>query len=130
MILQQMKDELIRARKESNKNAITLLSTVIGEIENKLFNAKNKTEDEVSIEVVRYFVKNLHETHKLAPSREAEFAILFYSRFLPRPLTEEEVKEAIDKLEDKSIPNIMKTLKAQLGIRFEGKLVQQVAKSL
>ena len=50
--------------------------------------------------------------------------------YLPKMLSEDEIKEEIGKLEDKSIPSIMKHFKANFAGKVDMGLVNKVARSL
>lgn len=50
--------------------------------------------------------------------------------FLPKLLSEDEIKAIIDKLDDKSIPSIMKHFKAEYAGKVDMSLVGKIAKSI
>ena len=50
--------------------------------------------------------------------------------YLPKMLSEDEIREEIGKLEDKSIPSIMKHFKANFAGKVDMGLVNKVARSL
>ena len=50
--------------------------------------------------------------------------------YLPKQLTKEEIIEEINKLDDKSIPSIMKHFKANFMGKVDMSLVNQIARGL
>ena len=51
-------------------------------------------------------------------------------KYLPKMLTEEEIKEEILKLDDKSIPSVMKHFKTNFAGKVDMGLVSKIAKSI
>ena len=51
-------------------------------------------------------------------------------KYLPKMLSEEEIKNIIDGLEDKTLPSVMKHFKANYQGLADMKLVSQIAKNL
>jgi uncharacterized protein YqeY len=56
--------------------------------------------------------------------------INFISKFLPKQLTEEEIRNIIASLEDKSMPSIMKHFKTNYQGQCDMGLVSKIAKNL
>ena len=52
------------------------------------------------------------------------------SKYLPKMLSEDEIRKEIDSLEDKSIPSIMKHFKANFQGKVDMSLVNKIAKSI
>ena len=69
-------------------------------------------------------VNNMEEVDTI--SRQIELA----SSYLPKMLTREEIKDIILKLDDKSIPVVMKYFKANYNGQVDMRLVQEVLRSL
>lgn len=51
-------------------------------------------------------------------------------KYLPKMLSEEEIREEIAKMDDKSMPSIMKHFKANFQGKVDMSLVSKIAKSL
>ena len=69
-------------------------------------------------------VNNTEEVQKLA--RQIEIA----GAYLPKQLSQEEIKNIILSLEDKSVPSVMKHFKANFNGQVDMRLVQEVLRSL
>jgi uncharacterized protein len=54
----------------------------------------------------------------------------YIGEFLPAQMSEDEIKEVINKLDDKSIPAVMKYFKANYNGKCDMKLVNQIAKNM
>ena len=52
------------------------------------------------------------------------------SKYLPKMLSKEEIREVILSLDDKSIPNVMKHFKANYNGKCDMRLVQEVLKEI
>jgi uncharacterized protein YqeY len=61
---------------------------------------------------------------------ELDRQITYISQFLPKQLSEDEIKKIILSLDDKSLPNIMKHFKANYQGQCDMGVVSRVAKSL
>lgn len=84
-----------------------------------------KTIKELSDEKEGYLkVNNQARVDSISKQEEAIKA------YLPKQLTEEEIREEIAKLDDKSLPNIMKHFKMNFAGKVNMSLVSQIARSL
>lgn len=84
-----------------------------------------KTIKELSEEVENYRKVN-HRTQV----EEIEKQIKLVESYLPKMMTEEEIKNVILSLDDKSIPNVMKHFKANYAGKCDMRMVQEVLKSM
>ena len=89
------------------------------------------------MQIIQKLIKELAEGQenykKVNNTQEVENLdkqIAFCKNFLPKELSQEEIKEIIVKMEDKSIPSVMKHFKANYAGQVDMKLVQEVLKSL
>ncbi len=94
----------------SDKDMIRIISKVLKELEEEKagYEKVNRVED------VNNIVKQME----------------VISKYLPKMLSEEEIRNEINKLEDKSIPSIMKHFKANFEGKVDMGLVNKVARSL
>ena len=69
-------------------------------------------------------VNNLEEVESIKTQMEA------ISKYLPKMLSEDEIRAEINKLSDKSIPSIMKHFKANFDGKVDMGLVNRVARTL
>lgn len=139
MLLEKLKKESLQARKEKNEVKSNLLSTVFSQV--KLIaiddGHREPTDNDV-IQVVRKFLKNVEENIQLGQQGKLSKEALEQARkereilleYLPRQLSEEELKEVIQKSGAKNIGEAMKYLKKNYSEQYDGKLASKIAKEL
>ena len=134
-------DELKKAQMEALKQKDTLTRSVLQivtgkaklvEIEKRTKN-ESLTDDDVIL-VINKVIKELEEeilAFKNAGRNEKVEELStqkdILSKYLPKQLTEEEIKEIINSLEDKTMPNIMKHFKLNYLGKCDMKLVNKLA---
>ncbi len=134
-------DELKKAQMEALKTKDTLKRSVLqivtgkvklAEIEKRTKN-ESLTDDDVLL-VINKVIKELDEeilafknANKLEKVEELTLQKQILETYLPAKLTEEEIKEIINSLEDKSMPNIMKHFKLNYLGKCDMKLVNKLA---
>ena len=139
MTLEQFKLEKIQAMKEKNKDKVAALNVIITKvmaltIEKRAANEEvteadidtllQKAEKEL-IEERLGFEKAGREENVISLTNQIEVI----KKYLPKLLSEEEIKEIIAGLEDKSMPAIMKHFKANYQGKVDMKLVSNLAKN-
>ncbi|HBX25458.1 MAG TPA: hypothetical protein DEF61_04280 [Firmicutes bacterium] len=138
MLIDQIKKANIEAMKAHDKDARTAYSLVISSYQNLLTSGKgNEVSDADVVKIITKFSKELDEegnTYLQANRKEEYEAILRQKeaivKFLPKMLNEEEIKEIISKLDDKSIPSVMKHFKMNYNGKCDMGLVNKVLKGL
>ena len=134
-------DELKKAQMEALKQKDTLTRSVLQivtgkaklvEIEKRTKN-ESLTDDDVIL-VINKVIKELEEeilafknAGRLEKVEELTLQKQILEAYLPAKLTEEEIKEIINSLEDKSMPNIMKHFKLNYLGKCDMKLVNKLA---
>ena len=140
MIEEQIKKANIQAMKDKDVVARAFYSVLMNKIllekiakgdrekplaDADLSNILQKTIKELDDEKENYAkVNNAEEVEKI--SRQIEIA----KSYLPKMLTESEIKDIILGLSDRSVPNVMKHFKANFNGQVDMRLVQEVLKSL
>ena len=135
-------DELKKAQMEALKTKDTLKRSVLqivtgkvklAEIEKRTKN-ESLTDDDVLL-VINKVIKELNEeilafknANRLEKVEELTLQKQILEAYLPAKLTEEEIKEIINSLEDKSMPNIMKHFKANFNGKVDMGLVNKIAR--
>ena len=134
-------DELKKAQMEALKTKDTLKRSVLqivtgkvklAEIEKRTKN-ETITDDDVLL-VINKVIKELDEeilafknANRTEKVEELTLQKQILEAYLPAKLTEEEIKEIINSLEDKSMPNIMKHFKLNYLDKCDMKLVNKLA---
>ncbi|MBQ4570662.1 MAG: GatB/YqeY domain-containing protein [Bacilli bacterium] len=137
MLIDELKKAQIEALKEKNTLKRSILQIVTGkaklaEIEKRTKN-ESLTDDDVLL-VINKVIKELDEeivafknANRLEKVEELTLQKQILEAYLPAKLTEEEIREIINSLEDKSMPNIMKHFKQNYLGKCDMKLVNKLA---
>lgn len=140
MIEEQIKKANIEAMKNKDSVARSFYSVLLNKIllekiakgnreqilpDADLSNIIQKTIKELNEEKENY--QKVNNTEEVAVlTRQIEIA----SGYLPKQLSQEEIKNIILALDDKSIPNVMKHFKSNYNGQVDMRLVQEVLRSL
>lgn len=140
MILDELKKANIEAMKNRDQVSRSILSVVLNKV--KLEEIKKR---EVGGELVDADISNIlqktikeltEEKENYLKANHVEMAegsakqIEIISKFLPKMMTKEEIKEIILSLDDKTIPFVMKYFKANYNGQCDMRLVQEVLKEI
>ena len=138
MLIDEIKKENIQAMKDKN----ALARAIYGVVTNKvmLLNIELKKDgkelaDSDVVQILQKTIKELTEEKenyiKAGNMNEAENVEKqkeMLVKFLPQMLSEEEIKNIIAGMEDKSIPSIMKHFKAEYAGKVDMGLVNKIAR--
>ncbi len=140
MLYEQIKKANIQAMKDKDNVARSFYSVLLNKImlENIKKREKGAEVDDSDIaNILQKTVKELDEEkenyQKVGNSEEVANItrqIELAKSYLPKQLSEQEIKNIILSLEDKSIPSVMKHFKANYNGKCDMKQVQEVLKSL
>lgn len=140
MDLAFFKKEKITAMKEKNRAAVSALEVVITKIMTATIDKRAKGEElsEADINtIIQKAEKELIEEREgyakagRAENVEALNAQLeVLKKYLPKLLSEEEVRAIILSLEDKSVPSVMKHFKANYAGKVDMKMVNTILRNL
>ena len=140
MLLQDLQKANIEAMKAHNQNARAILSVVISRC--KLFEVElrakgNELTDADVLGIIQKIIKELSDerdgylkTNNLERAKLIEEQAEIIKVYLPKQLTEEEILAEINKLEDKSIPSIMKHFKTNFAGKVDMSLVSRLARGI
>lgn len=140
MLIDEIKKDNVQAMKDKN----TLARAIYGVVMNKVLlhgieckkDGKEQTDTDV-VQILQKTIKELTEEKenyiKAGNETEAnniEIQKDILAKYLPQMLSEDEIKNIIASMEDKSIPSIMKHFKAEYAGKVDMGLVNRVARSL
>ena len=140
MIIDEIKKDNVQAMKDKN----TIARTIYGVVVNKHMLQsieKRKTGGELTdadmVAILQKTIKELTEEAEnyakvgnTAQVEEINAQKAILEKYLPQMMNEEEIRNEISKLEDKSMPSIMKHFKTNFQGKVEMSLVSKIAKSL
>ncbi len=140
MLLDTLKKENMIALKEKDQNKRGILSIVINKCMLVGIEKKTKGEELIDADVLQQInktikeldeeIRGFQEVNRIEKVEELSYQRNYLSAFLPTQLTEEEIRNEINKLEDKTMPSIMKHFKANFNGLCDMKLVGEIAKKL
>ena len=140
MTLESLKKEKIEAMKAKDKDAVSALNVIITKVM-ALTIEKRSVGQEVSeadiSSLLQKAEKELTEEREgfIKAGREETVASLtnqieVIKKYLPKLLSNEEIKEIILGLEDKSIPSVMRYFKTNYAGKVDMRMVQETLKSI
>ena len=140
MLIDQIKKENMIALKEKNNNKRAILSVVINKYMIAGYEAKANEKELTDADLIQIINKTLKELDdekasflqvgKEDKAKEIDEQIETIKSYVPKMMTEEEIKEVILSLEDRSIPFVMKHFKANYAGKCDMGIVNKVLKSL
>lgn len=140
MLIDEIKKQNLLALKSKDENKRAVFSIVINKYMIQGYEAKangNEIGDAELISIISKTLKELDEekdgylkANREEKAKDIEAQINAIKDYLPKMLSEEEIKEEILKLEDKSIPSVMKHFKTNFKGKCDMALVNKILKSL
>ena len=139
MTLEQFKKEKIEAMKQKDKDKVSALNVIITKImaltierrasglevtEGDVDSLLQKAEKELT-EEREGFIKAGREENVISLTNQIEVI----KKYLPKLLQEDEIKQIISTLEDKSMPSIMKHFKQNYQGKVDMRVVSALAKA-
>jgi len=126
----EIRDALNQARKDRDKGATVLYSSILSDIRNREIETGGEADDDLIREVIDRGVRQRREAatqmrdggrEELAAKEEKEIELL--SRFLPPPMEEDEVRELVRRLRAEGVEQVgplMGRLVPLIRGRFDG----------
>lgn len=138
MILDEIKKSNIEALKNKDSNARTILGVVSNKAMLETIKKREKGENLCDADMVQILQKTIKELNeeaenylKVGNTSEHENVIKqkqLLEKFLPQMMSENEIRQIIAALEDKSVPSVMKHFKANYAGKCDMKLVSEIAR--
>ena len=140
MIEEEIKKAKIEAMKNKDVVARDFYSVLINKIMLEKIarreGGKEVGDADVS-NIIQKFIKELNDEKEnfgkvknFEQVKNVEYQIALASKYLPKMLSRDEIKNVILSLEDKSVGNVMKHFKANYNRQVDMRLVQEVLKEL
>ena len=138
MIFEDLQKANIETMKNHDKVAHEIVSLVFGKCKNEAIDKgypDRKLPDNEVLRIIQKTIKELEE-EKLAfekAERAEKVEVLkaqmeLLNKYLPKQLSEDEIRAIIASLEDKKIPSVMKYFKANYQGQVDNSLVSKIAK--
>jgi len=140
MIIDDIKKQNMIALKEKNNNARTIYSILSSKYMQATIEARAKNEEIGDVEMVKIIQKTIKELTEEAENykkvgNDEEYNNIMEQRsliekYLPQMLSEEEIRQIINTLDDKTVPSVMRHFKTNYNGKVEMKTVSDVLKTL
>ena len=137
MIIDEIKKDNVQAMKDKNALARAIYGVVMNKVMLAGIEAKAKGQELADSDVVQILQKTIKELTEerenyLKANNEVEANNIviqkeLLTKYLPQMLSEEEIKNIIAGMEDKSIPSVMKHFKANYAGKVDMGLVNKIA---
>ncbi len=140
MIYQRLKEANVNALKNHDTVARSILSVILNKVKLAEIEKRAQNAELTDADVTAVLQKTLKE---LAEEKDAfekagrsdnvktlSAQMEFVSAFLPKMMSQQEIKTEILKLDDKSVPSVMKHFKANFAGKCDMRDVQAALKSL
>ena len=138
MIIDEIKKANIQAIKDKNKNARTIYSIIMNKHLLASVDARtsgNSVTDADMVRIISKTIKELEEeisgfekANRPEQVKELNDQKSIISKYLPKMMSDDEIRTEISKLEEKSIPSIMKHFKANFMGKCDMGTVSKIAK--
>ena len=140
MILDEIKKANVEALKNKDKEARTIYSIVMNKAMLETIKKREKGEELTDAYMVQIFQKTIKElteeaeNYAKAGNHEESANILkqrqIIENYLPKMMSEEEILSEINKLDDKSIGNVMKHFKMNFAGKCDMRMVSEAIKKM
>ena len=138
MLIDEIKKDNVQAMKDHDSVARAIFGVVMNKVLLNSIELKKDGKEQADSDVVQIIQKTIKELKeerenyiKVKNETEAENItkqIDIISKYLPKMMTEDEIKSVINSLEDKSIPSVMKHCKANYAGKVHMRLVSKIAR--
>ena len=141
-LLQEILADIKAAMKAHDSVTLEVLRTLHSDIKNVAINAKKDVTDDIVLDVLAKSIKQRNESIEMLRkggreenAQEEEKTLAVYQKYLPKQLSEDEVKALIEEIKaqvgaqgSKDMGKIMKELTPKTKGRFDGRRVSDLVK--
>ena len=140
MIIDELQKANIEALKAHNTTVRAILSVVISRYKMLAIELKAEGKEASDVDMLKLIAKVLKELDEekegyakvgnIEEVKSISEQIVAISKYLPKMLSEEEIRNEISKLDDKSIPSVMRHFKSNFDGKVDMSLVNKIARTL
>lgn len=138
MIYEQLKKDNIQALKNHDNVLRGILSVILNKIKILEVGKRSKNEELLDSDIITIIIKSIKEleeekegyqqVNNIDKVNDVERQINYVKQYLPKMLSYDEILSEIEKLDDKSIPNVMKYFKNNFLGKVDMSLVNKAVK--
>jgi uncharacterized protein YqeY len=133
-LLKQIKDDQLEARKAKEQVKSSLLTTLIGDIENAVKSASKALTDLDILSIIKRYLKANAEFKNANPNPLVLMALeleeVILNSYMPKQLTQEELTAKCAEIGLTTLPAIMKYFKENHAGQYDGALLSKIAKEI
>lgn len=139
MLIDEIKKANVEAMKARDNTAKGIYSIIMNKYMLLSIEKKQKGEETTDVDLITIISKTLKElteekesylkVNNLEKANAITHQEELISKYLPKMLTEEEIRKEISTLDDKSLPNVMKHFKTNFQGKVDMGLVSKIARS-
>ena len=139
MIIDEIKKDNVQAMKDHDSVARAIFGVVMNKVMLLSIELKKDGKELVDADTVQILQKTIKELNEerdnyIKAGNEEQAQIIerqkaIVEKYLPKMMSEEEIKAIIDAMEDKSIPAIMKKFKSEYAGKVDMGMVNRIARS-
>ncbi len=139
MLIDEIKKANVEAMKARDNTAKGIYSIIMNKYMLLSIEKKQKGEEASDVDLITIISKTLKElteekesylkVNNLEKANAITHQEELISKYLPKMLTEEEIRKEISTLDDKSLPNVMKHFKTNFQGKVDMGLVSKIARS-
>lgn len=140
MIIEEIKKANIQALKDRDQNLRSVYSVLINKHMQAVVNARANGNEVTDVDMVKIIQKTIKELDEEAENYKKVGNMTEYEniglqksaieKYLPKMLSEDEIRAIIMTLDDKTVPSVMRHFKTNYNGKCEMKTVSDVLKSL
>lgn len=140
MIIEEIKKANIQALKDHDQNLRSVYSVLINKHMQAVVNARANGNEVTDVDMVKIIQKTIKELDEEAENYKKVGNMAEYEniglqkhaieKYLPKMLSEDEIRAIILTLDDKTVPSVMRHFKTNYNGKCEMKTVSDVLKSL
>lgn len=127
----QLRSDMLEARRKNESQIVSILSTVIGEVESKatVVDGVKTVDDQTVMDTVQKFIKNIEEVLRHRPDdTKSAWEKEFLTKYLPAKLSDEILTELV--WPGATLAEYMAFLKVHYRGMYDGKRATEVYKSI
>lgn len=133
-LFQKVKGDRMDAMRSRNSVVKSILTTLVGELEGLAKRNNTDVTDEMVVQLAKKFqfsnsetIKRLRDVSAITNLKDENRAL---EKYLPKQLSEDELRNVITSLSATNIGQVMKHLKGEYAGRYDGRLASALAKEL
>lgn len=140
MLLERIKNDSLKARKESDSYSKSMLITLFGELETSAKRSGNEIMDQDALSLIKSYIKNNNKAIEELKSKNSDvYAIAsiekdnkFWENYLPLQMSESELNSVIEKQINagENIGGVMAYLKKNYNAQYDASMASKIVRNM